>query len=189
MYGASSEHKELTGRDLLVEYERLIPINRAFWEGHRDRLGNAHYPKTLGRFNSREVREVFWCGDLCNENGSVNIIYFNVKQEDCAPIGEAVFSNYWGKEYQGCTPLVIRVGSLVETGFSTWSIAFHSDEDGTKLIRMPLRFDESSVCAKRRGRFPCEDIIEGQSAFVIGTKYADSLIVAKLGLEGRPEEP
>jgi hypothetical protein len=87
LHGASQERKELTGSDLLAEYERLVPINEALHQGHSV-IKNDDYPKILGTFNSREVREAFWCGDVCPQYGSVNIIYSNIKEVDCLSIGK-----------------------------------------------------------------------------------------------------
>jgi hypothetical protein len=79
MQAASPQQKDFTRADLLAEYKRLIPINQAMHRGEWP-VQNEHYPKTLGTFDSREVQEAFWCGDLCPQYGSVNIIYSNVKR-------------------------------------------------------------------------------------------------------------
>ena len=97
------EQKELSGADLLAEYERLIPINLAAKQGH---WPEEHHPKTLGIFNSREVKEVFFCGDVCPQYGFVFLTYSEVKEEDCAAIGQPVYSHAWGPQYRGCSPLI-----------------------------------------------------------------------------------
>jgi hypothetical protein len=178
-YGAAQEGKDLTGVDLLAEYEKLIPVNQALREGHWDA---GHYPRTLGTFNSKEVKEVYWCGDVCPQYGSVNIIYSNVKVEDCAAIGHPVYSNFWGRRYQGCTPLISMEGRLVDKGFS-WSIAYLPDEDRTKpSVEEPLLFDDSSLCKRRGKKISCGEFHNRQGASIKATRSGYSLAVVKLDL-------
>ncbi len=165
-HGVSSAHKELTGRDLLAEYERLIPINHAVQQGSWPR----GYPRILGTFNSREVQDAFWCGDVCPQYGSVNIIYSNVKEMDCAAIGQPLYSYAWGRQYRGCTPLISRHGSLVSRGFS-WVIAYSSDEDRKRpSTEEPLLFDDSSVCGRDAEKISCGEFHQGQPASINATR-------------------
>jgi hypothetical protein len=178
MQAESPQQKDLTRADLLAEYKGLIPINQAMHRGEWP-VQNEHYPKTLGTFDSREVQEAFWCGDLCPQYGSVNIIYSNVKEQDCAAIGQPLYSHFWGTRYQGCTPLIGRVGKLVQKG-SSWAIAY-STGDGTKPpIEEPLLFDDLSRCNKGTKKISCGELHEGREASVEATRSGAYLWVAEV---------
>jgi hypothetical protein len=187
LHGASHEQKELTGTDLLAEFDRLAPINQALHQGHWV-VTDGDYPKPLGTFNSREVIEAFWCGDMCPVYGSVNIIYSNIKEADCDSIGQPLYSLFWGPKYQGCTPLISRDGSLLYSKDgslfhkeSSWSIAYFPNRDCP--IQAPLLFDDSSLCNKGATRVSCGELHAGQRASIKATKSRCSLAVVKLDIE------
>jgi hypothetical protein len=175
--------KELTGRDLLAEYERLAPINKALKDGHWV-IAKDDYPKTLGIFNSREVREVYSCGgDLCPQNSAVDIVYSGVTEEDCASLGEALHFYGWGKHYRGCSPLVHRKGNLVDNKLSSWSIAYAAGSDRKEpRVQERLLFDDSSQCDRRGEKISCGDFSDGEQSSVVGTKSRDSLSVVQIDL-------
>jgi hypothetical protein len=189
LYGAPPEQndqqdpkqpKQLTGAELLAEYERLIPINLTAKQGH---WPEEHYPKTLGTFNSQEVKEVFFCGDVCPQYGFVFLTYSNVKEQDCAAIGQPVYSHTWGPQYRGCSPLISRNGSLVESGYASWSLTYLPEEGRSKtLMEEPLRFDDSSLCSKHGEKVSCTDFHVGQKASLKATKSGTYLAVLKLEL-------
>ena len=190
LHGASQEQAKLTGTDLLAEFDRLAPINQAIHQGHWV-VTDSDYPKTLGTFNSREVIEAFWCGDMCPSNGSVNIIYSNIKEDKCTPIGEPEYSFFWGPKYQGCTPLISRDGSLLygrDGGLfhkeSSWSIAYFPNIDCP--VQAPLLFEDSSLCNKAAARVSCRELHAGQRASIKATKSGCSLAVVKLDIEPAP---
>jgi hypothetical protein len=190
LHGASQEQAKLTGTDLLAEFDRLAPINQAIHQGHWV-VTDGDYPKTLGTFNSREVIEAFWCGDMCPSNGSVNIIYSNIKEDKCTPIGEPEYSFFWGPKYQGCTPLISRDGSLLYSSDgglfhkeSSWSIAYFPNIDCP--VQAPLLFDDSSLCNKGAMRVSCRELHAGQRASIKATKSGCSLAVVKLDIEPAP---
>jgi hypothetical protein len=120
---------------------------------------------------------------VCPQYGSVNIIYSNVKEMDCAAIGQPLYSNAWGRQSRGCTPLISRHGSLVDRGFS-WGIAYNSDGDRKRLpAEEPLLFDDSSACKKGAAEVSCSELHQGQRVFVQGTRSGVPLTVVKVDAE------
>jgi hypothetical protein len=165
---------ELTAGDLLAAYERLTLLNQALHQGKWTTKGGK-YSKALGMFNSREVEEAYLCGDVCPQYGRVVVRFVNVPESECASIGDSIYSNYWGRQYQGCSPLVVREG-LVKKDGSSWSLFYAGrSKDGVALL-----FDDHSL-GRRSGReVPCREIPENHMAAVTAIRSGESLAVLKL---------
>ena len=185
--GASSQMKELRGGDLLVEYDRLKPINHAIQQNQW--TDSEQYPKKLGDFNSKEVQEQYWCGDVCPQYGSVNLVYSGVKEVDCPVVGQALYSYFWGRQYQGCGPLINQDGVLIANGFS-WLFSYRADEAQTRtLVQELLLLDESSTCEKDAEKISCATLREGQRVSIVASKSESALTVVRLDLGTETHEP
>ena len=169
---------QLSGADLLAEYERLVPINRAIKQG---RWPAEHYPRTLGTYSSREVKEAFWCGDVCPQYGFVFLTFSDVNEADCPAIGQPVYGHAWGLPYRGCSPLISRSGTLVEGSHGSWLLAYPSDDYRVKApVQEPLQFDDATRCSKQGEKVDCGNFQDGQKASVKATKSAGYLAVLRL---------
>jgi hypothetical protein len=110
----------------------------------------------------------------------VNIVYTKVKEADCDLIGQRLYTNFWGRRYAGCTPLISRAGTLVDSGFS-WSISYLRDEDLSRpSIQEPLTLDDTSQCSDATGKRACDEFHEGQRVSIKAIKSEHGLTVLKL---------
>ncbi len=180
--GASLQHEELTASDLVTAYERLIPTNQALQQG-RWAIDPGDYPKVLGNYESRQVKEVFICGDVCPQYGSVILVYSGTTEADCdAASGDVIYSHFWGPQFQGCSPLTIRDGTLAQSGASSWSIVGERITSTAQSFNTPLLFDSASRCRKNGAQVACGGFAPGQSAKVVGVKSGDAILVLTLDI-------
>lgn len=181
----SDPSSSLKASDLVTEYERLIPINQALNQG-RWVIDPADYskqhPKVLGTYQSRQVGEIFICGDVCPQYGSIIITYPNVLESDCPSIsGDAIYSYFWGTQYEGCSPLTVRDGTLAQNG-SSWSIVGDGIGNPPSHYDIPLVFNDASSCWKGGAKVACQGFQTGQPTVVIGLKSANAILVLRLDL-------
>jgi len=182
LYGEDSDEKGLTGTYLFSEYERLVPLNEAIWEGRWVPKGG-EYPKTLGMFNSKKVEEIWECGgDLCPQNSAVMIVFHDVSENDCSSVGEPLYLIGWGPHFMGCSPLLDGEETLIDKGFS-WSIAYLPCSHRSKAPKpnpaeAPLLFDDSSVCTRQGKKIPCDEFKEGQKGILKATRSGYSFPAA-----------
>ncbi len=179
--GASLQHEELTASDLVTAYERLIPTNQALQQG-RWVIDPGDYPKVLGSYESRQVAEAFICGDVCPQYGSVILVYSGISEADCAAAsGDVIYSHFWGPQFQGCSPLTVRDGTLAQTGTS-WSIVGERITSTSQPFNTRLVFDSASLCRKNGAKVACEGFEPGQPARVVGLKSGDAIVVLTLDI-------
>jgi hypothetical protein len=166
---------ELTGLDLLAEYDRLVLINKGLRQGKK-RPASEHYPKILGRFNSQTVEEAIWCGDLCPANSTVFLRFVGVSEDDCEPLGE-LFHLVWGPHFIGCSPLIVENGMiLTDKGYPV--LSFEKSPHAT--VELPLTFDDRSVCTLDGKKISCDEIPEKQKAALKGIKTGIVVTVLRL---------
>jgi hypothetical protein len=180
VFCGAADGPELTGLDLLAEYDRLVPINKALRQG--DRLAAAgKYPRgKLGSFNSMPIEEAYRCGDLCPQEGRVFLRFVGVSEADCEPLGEPLYLMGWGPQFVGCSPLIVETGViLTDKGYPV--LSFERLTGST--IELPLAFDDHSVCTLGRKRVSCDEIPEKQRAAVKGFKTGVVVTVLRLQIQ------
>ncbi len=174
--------KDLAASDLITEYERLIPINQQLNQG-RWAINASDCPRTVGNYQSRQVAEEFICGDVCPQYGSVIIVYSGISESDCASVsGDVIYSHFWGPQYQGCSPLAVRIGTLAQTETSSWSIVGETVTSTRTAYNTPLVFDTASECRKDRRNVACSGFAQGQSVKVVGLNSGDAILVLTLDI-------
>jgi len=172
---AANQERELTSKDLLVEYHRLLPINLAFQQGIQ--LDDEKFPRHLGRFRDKSVEEIYFCGDVCPQYGVLIMSFQGIPQDECEAIGDPIYSTAWGRQYRGCSPLSVRRGQLLHKG-NTW---FLRGQDSASLREVPLVLDEESVCWNGSTNINCDDqMIDSRRAEVVALKRGNSLEVLQL---------
>lgn len=172
---ASDRSPELSAWDLLAEYQRLEPLNQALLKG----IGPPMLQKRLGIFHSRTVEEVFYCGDLCPQNGKIVIRYVGIAEADCSAIGDPLYLVAWGRQYEGCTPVFAREGRTSEKNGSL--ILEYGPRPSAR--ELTLVFDDKSQCSLKKQRVPCEGITGNKNVTVQGVKSGDSLSVLTLEIQ------
>jgi len=172
----AKQEREMTARDLLAEYERLVPVNDALHQGKWVTKAEK-FPKALGQYLSRAVEEIFFCGDVCPQYGNVVIRFAGVAENECVVLGDPIYSYAWGKRYQGCSPLVVRQG-VIQRDRSSWILV--STQDGRSHEKVGLRFNEQSECPKSKHPVSCDAVGDGRQVSVIGIRSGDDLAVLKL---------
>ncbi len=167
---------ELSAWDLLAEYERLIPVNQALRQGNGF-LPAEKLPKHLGIFQSREIEEVYYCGDLCPQNGTVAIRYAGVTESDCAAVGDPLYLIGWGRRYEGCTPWIARRGKIAR---KENSLVLSYGGAGNSAGELRLAFHDQSQCGKKTGKAACEDFANGRERMVRGIRSGDEIAVFRI---------
>ncbi len=175
------QNEELTPSSLLADYERLIPINQALQSGQWV-VRQSDFPKVFGTYQSHQVAEQFICGDVCPQYGSVIIVYLEVAEAECASVlGDTIYSHWWGAQFEGCSPLTVRQGTLAQSG-TGWSIVGEKATTVREPYNTPLAFDQASVCRRNGARVACSGFENGQSAKVVGRSSGGTIVVLTLDL-------
>jgi hypothetical protein len=70
---------------------------------------NEHTPEIVGRYDGATVKELYWCSDVCPDNG---FYYLNIEsstEESCENLGgHKLYKFGWGLQYVGCSPVENR---------------------------------------------------------------------------------
>ena len=163
----------LSAWDLLAEYERLVPLNQALHRGNG--LPPAEkLPRHLGTIQSRDVEEVYFCGDLCPQNGTIAIRYVGVAEADCSAVGSPLYLIAWGKQYEGCTPWIARRGRIKKKGNSLMLLFEGANRSNGELR---LIFQQKSRCGAKTGQAACNEIANGRQVIVQGILSGDEVAV------------
>jgi hypothetical protein len=170
---AADGSPELSAWDLLVQYERLVPLNQALRQG-KGFPPAEKLPKHLGTFQSREVEEVYFCGDLCPQNGTVAIRYAGVAEADCSAVGDPLYLIAWGRQYEGCTPWIVRRGRI-EKKENSLMLSYEGARNSVGELR--LVFHEQSQCGGKTGHAACDEIANGRQVIVKGIRSGDEIAV------------
>jgi hypothetical protein len=167
--------RELTVWDLLAEYERLAPINKALHEGEWV-TSIRKYPQRLGTFESKTVEDIYFCGDLCPQNATVAMRYADILEHDCPQLGFPLYDNSWGRQYKGCSPLLVTAGRILKSG-NDWIFAYRY---GDSEIKLSAVLENRSLCKAAGMNVSCETIRDAAQAIVTGAKSRDTLVVLKV---------
>jgi hypothetical protein len=185
---AQAQHT-LTGQELLAESNRIEVLNSNIFQ----KRWPSHFPRNLGTFHGKEANAVFLCGDLCPNMGFAVILLSGVEEADCGRIGRPIYTDFWGYQYAGCTPLVHvrgtlgeRIGEISGQKALSWFVTYDGPDPGKASVETPLLIDPDSSCLRRYQRIDCFDLRDGQVVDIEGTRAEDVLEVIEIHVTSVP---